>query len=417
MLSTKVKSIRKTGRNLLGLGFWVHAFYATKLFQLPEKLIPHPPPYELTILLIATIFYYSLLGEFEWLAIAGDALYVYLWPCIIAYKTAWGLIKAAYRFIRPRIVFRSPGLISQPLAPRPPIAVKEPAKAEEKKEETRSALGWAIKPFTEFTFLWALIALASHYKPLVGLSLLIAFWGAGASIYSLWNFLSDTSLWIEKLKGNFASQIANYIGQVLAWQEISNFEEITKAANALKMLEAIFAFIAENKAFLSKITTALAVFISVIFYFYISFLSSCIYIALAKLQGIPWVWGEAFVTALYIPFAYTNLPKNVPILLTGGLQAIAFTLIGWNIFIRHLNTRFERIALAASELRGSFEDNILRVKLRSIQEEAAKIASAVAPLPGTIDAISANSRDPVVETSAPSRPRNGFRQKPSKRRR
>jgi hypothetical protein len=37
-----------------------------------------------------------------------------------------------------------------------------------------------------------------------------------------------------------------------------------------------------------------------------------------------------------------------------------------------MKSRFERIALAASELRGSFEDRVLRVKFSLIQEQAAK---------------------------------------------
>jgi hypothetical protein len=180
------------------------------------------------------------------------------------------------------------------------------------------------------------------------------------------------------------------------------------------MLEAIFAFIAENKNFLSKFTTVLATVISVIFYFYISFLSSCVYIGAAKLQGISWAWADAFVTSLYIPFAYTNLPKNVPIQLIGGLQPIAFTLIGWNIFIRHLNTRFERIALAASELRSSFEDNVLRVKLTLIQQQAAKMA-ILAPSPGNIHTVTADAPDAKVMERAPLQTRQGFRQRSSKR--
>jgi len=270
------------------------------------------------------------------------------------------------------------------------------------------------KAISGFTILWALVALSSHYKPLVCVSLCIALWGAGASIYQLWNFSSDTSTWIERLKGGFANRIAIHIGQVLAWQELSNFDEVTKAANALKMLEAIFAFIAENKKLLSKISTAFAAVISVFFYFYISFLSSCVYIGVAKLQDISWSWADAFVTSLYIPFAYTNLPKNVLIQLIGGLQAIAFTLIGWNIFIRHLNSRFERIALAASELRSSFEDNVLRVKLALIQQQATKMV-IVAPSPGAIQTVTAEASDPKVMDRTPSQPRKGFRQKPSKR--
>jgi hypothetical protein len=90
------------------------------------------------------------------------------------------------------------------------------------------------------------------------------------------------------------------------------------------------------------------------------------------MQGIIWTWPESFVNALYIPFAFSNLPRNFPIQLVGGLQAVAVTLLGWNIFFRHLNNRFERIAVAASELRGAFEDRVLQVKFALLKEQAAK---------------------------------------------
>ena len=149
MERSKTKTIRRVGRNVLGLGFWVHALYATQLFRLPENLIPHLPPYVLTILLIVTISYYSLLGEFEWLAIAGDILYVYLWPCIVLYKAIWLSIKSLYKFIRPKLVLRSPGLIAAQVPQRPPIEAQEKSDSKKKPDESRSVLEWVLKPFRD----------------------------------------------------------------------------------------------------------------------------------------------------------------------------------------------------------------------------------------------------------------------------
>jgi hypothetical protein len=318
-------------------------------------------------------------------------------------------VKYCYKYLRARLVVTSPGLIVRPVAAKP---AAEPKKTDPRPDPpTPSTLSRVLAPFTQFILLWALIILTAKNKALICFAVLITLGGSGTAIYRLWDLMADTSSWIEKLKGGFARQIATNIARVRAWEEVSDLDEITKAANGLKMLESIFTFIADNKRFLAKVTTILAALTSAAFYCYISLLFSCVYFGMAKIEGIHWHWSAAFVDSLYMPFAFTNLP-SVPIQFLGGLQAVAIALIGWNIFVRHLNTRFERIAVAASELRESFEDKVLRLKLTLIQKKATETNRSSVETPGIVATVAAEA--PLTASGQPLQ-RKGFRQKKRRR--
>lgn len=414
MALTKTKTLRKIVRDILAFCFWMHAFYATNLVHLPAFLSFQPPNYLYSFLLVLLIGFYSLLSEYEWFSVLADAFYIYLWPCIVAIRVSWLTVKRLYKFFRSNVVIKSPELIVRPVRTN---ALPQNQETPNKPVETRSVLEWIAKPFMEFSVLWALLILITSNKFVIVLSSLVALFCAGRSIYELWGFAADASSWIEKLKGRFAEQIATNIGKIRAWEEVTQLDEITNAANALKMLESIFAFIAENKKFLARTTTALAAIVSVVFYCYFSFLTACLYVGLAKLQGISWPWSQSLVTSLYMPFAFTNLPRNFPMQFIGGLQAVAVTLVGYNIFFRHLNSRFERIAVAATELRGSFEDKVLRVKFSFIQEQVSR-AQAIVASPGVLENVAASAKDTVFPASEVSSvngtTRKGFRQQRQK---
>ena len=374
MTFRKTRRVRRVIREALAMLFWLHALYATHLVRLSAQVHLHAPSFFYTLLLLLVIAFYSLLSEYEWLSVAADSLYIYLWPCIAFVKASWLIVKALYRYIRSNVVFQSPGLIVRP-SPKidSPVKTDEP----EKVIEARSLVRWFAKPFTEFSVLWSVLILTTENKTLTLIACGVALFSAGRALYELWDLTADSPSWIEKLKRAFADRIAIHIGQIRAWEEMSQLEEVTKAANAVKMLECIFVFIVDNKKFLHRSTILLASIVSIVFYFYISFVFACLYVGLANVQHITWTLSDSFVNSLYMPFAFTNLPRNFPIQFLGGLQALAVTLLGWNIFFRHLNSRFEKIAIAASELRHSFEDKVLRVKLSVIQEQTSKLASAV----------------------------------------
>jgi hypothetical protein len=227
-----------------------------------------------------------------------------------------------------------------------------------------------LRPLTQFGFLWAILILSINNRAFIFVASVIALMSAGRAIYNLWDLLADTSSWVDKLKVGLAQQMQLKIAAIHKWNENSDPEKITNDVNTLKIYESAFSFIADNRDFLTKFTIAVATIITVPFYCYISLMFSLTYFGIAKVQGISWSWPTALSVAMYMPFAYTDLPHSFVIRMLGGLQGIAVTVMGWNIVVRNLGGRFERIVRAAIELREPFEKIDYRTKMTRISEAA-----------------------------------------------
>jgi hypothetical protein len=170
------------------------------------------------------------------------------------------------------------------------------------------------------------------------------------------------------VKDAFAKLIEGFISVITQWDESSGIDDVKKAANSLKLYASVLNFIADNRVLLSRWAFAIAIGISIPFYCYISFLFSCVYYGIGKLQGITFPWPRALLDSLYIPFAWTDLPDSFPIRLIAGLHAIVIGFLGWNLFARHLGERLEHITVAASQLRGPLQDEAVKVRLSKIGE-------------------------------------------------
>ena len=125
--------------------------------------------------------------------------------------------------------------------------------------------------------------------------------------------------------------------------------------------------------------------LSIPFYLYISFLFSCIYAGIAKIQGLSsaYPWTLALSDALFIPFAFTDLPRSFALRGVGGLHAIAISLLGYNLFTRNLSVRFNKLATAATEMRSPFADGLLRAKIKTIELAATSSPQGVSAVRST----------------------------------
>lgn len=370
----KAHPIRRWVRELLSVSFWFHALCGAHIApKLADYISVSVTRSIYNGLLLSFILYYSWLTTKGWLSACFDLAYIYVWPFIRASQALWKASRWFYRFFKAHTVAAPVGLITVPATTvsqiaadaetnKPTIkeAVDQYKSARKKKEPSLRAR--LLRPFNKFALLWAILLLSLTNRFCIALVLLVTLYGASKAVYALWDLLSDTSSWIEKLKSGFATQFADKMRQIREWEETVDPEALTKEINGLKVYESVFAFISANRNFLARCTTAAAVAITVPFYTYVSFLFASVYVGAAHLAHIQLQWTDALIDSLYIPFAFTDLPHNPVIRSVAGLQAIAITLMGWNVFFRHLGGRFERLATAAEELRLKFDDETYRSK-------------------------------------------------------
>jgi hypothetical protein len=157
------------------------------------------------------------------------------------------------------------------------------------------------------------------------------------------------------------------IKAVLDWDGASSSANIRNAFNALKLYGAVLNFISDNSAVLASWAFTISVVVSVPFYCYVSFLFSCVYFGIAKVAALRLTLPEAFVDSLFMPFAWSALPANLPIRFIGGLQATCVSIVGYNILFRHLGNQLDRIAKAADSLHHPLVDESFKLGMGRVE--------------------------------------------------
>jgi hypothetical protein len=386
--------IRKYIREILTISFWLHAVCVYQLIPYLSKPIPaawYASAYNTA--LITFILYYSYFSDSGWLSVTWDLLYVYVWPFLFAWKILWNGCKGAYHFFKTQTILPRVGLIVATPAQAPPQPQEGTSLGKSLQDlgahlkQVRTERRWTklqrtLRPLTQFALLWSILILSLRSKPLIVIASLVTLVGAFRAVYGLWNLLSGTSDWLDKLRSGLATQLSSRIRQVREWEEAAGPEVITADVNSLKIFESIFTFIAENRTFLSKCTMGVAALVTVPFYVYVSVLFAAVYVGIARVGGIGFPWTTSITCSLYIPFAFTDLPHSLIIRLIAGLQAIAVTVMGWNIFFRQLSSKFNSVAGVATEFRENFQEETYRRKLAivaSLTSRASTVADQKKP--------------------------------------
>jgi hypothetical protein len=368
----KAHPVRKIIREALAISFWFHALCAFHLVYIRSFAIP--PEMTLHVynaVLFGFIIYFSYFSDSGWLSVIWDVLYIYLWPLRTAWRICVMAFKAIYQFMKSHSTFPRVGLIVAPVVEvNPRVAESKSLReswseylTEKRKARVINNLKRALRPINQFAFLWAILILTLQYPPLIVIASIVTLAGAFRAVYNLWNLLSSTSKWIGKLHGGLATQISAKIRQVGEWEEAVGPEPIRNEVNSLKMFESVFTYISDNREFLSKCTMGVAALITIPFYLYISLLFSSVYVGIAHLEHINLSWTTSIIDSLYVPFAFTDFPHNNAIRFVAGLQAVALTAMGWNIFFRHLSGKFNEVAVAAAEFRSTMQDENYRQKI------------------------------------------------------
>lgn len=354
---------------MLSLSLWVNLFLLFHPASKAISLIP-VPRYAYNSALVCFILYYSYLSDRGWLSVLWDCLFVYAYPFILLKRFAWLFTKNAWLYLKSNTEIPKASLISPtPIA----AAVQKPVATQpEKSQQKSSILQFSLRPLLRFTVLWSLLIFSVSYKPLLALISAICVFAAAKALWQLQDVLSDTSSWTRQLRGSFGKQMEEQIAKIASWQEGSDSADAVSSVNVLRVWQVTFAFIEDNKALLSRLTWYAAILITVPFYLYTSYLFGISYLAIAKMQSLQWTLSSAFIDSLYLPFAFTELPHSFAIRGLAGLQAVAISIIGYNVFVKHLSGKFEGLVQAAHELRGPLLAEPVIVKSKLIEDHVAE---------------------------------------------
>ena len=359
MSITKANPVRKVVRSFLAAYFWLRPLIGVSHLHFPTGWLAFYHRVSPDAFLLLFIAYYALLSEGGWWAVALDLVYVYLWPLFLL----WLCVKhSSIRLYR--------AFIKSEFAPKIEILKKnlpnDPAQEVVKSWSFREILfgdrmvARIVRPFSQFILLWALLILNSSNRIIIMVALAVIAVGAIKIVRNLVMFLSDAGSWILKFKSNFTLQVAENIAKVRAYTQGSDPDPLRGAANILHTYEIVFRYLAEKKDRLARWTLVVSILITVPFYLYLSLIFTSIYLGVARLNHIVWSWTDALTTAIFIPFAFTDLPHNLWIRLIGGLQALTVTVLGYTVLFRRIQYAVQQMSQVASELHAPLSDEDLK---------------------------------------------------------
>lgn len=376
-MSNLLASVRRVVRFFAASVIWLHAL---ALLSLPRPSIRewaanvHLNVYEASIIFLLALL--SVLWSYGLTKFALDLTYIYFFPLILLYYLA-RLGYHFFRFITRLFWPNEPTAREQdnPLEVSPSIPIPAPPLAEKKEGKlfTWESL-WlnASRPFRQFTILWCLLLLLSSNTWLIRGALVIVIFHLFRTIGRILRITVFSITWLAQLEERLKRWGENLIAVVLAGSKRTEIEKDIELKNAVVSLSALRIGIAalKERRRLAQFVLALGLLVFVVVYFYLSLLFAFAYYGLARVQAVPYSWGEAFVTSVFIPLMVGDLPRNVWLKSLGGLHAVFVVLLGIGTVVGYLQRKLDSLRDAAETLSTVLEKDEVR---RTVQELSAKL--------------------------------------------
>lgn len=367
-MTALLKWIRRLARFSLATALWLNALFLLRFT--PPRLSPlavrlHLNLGETTVLVLIVSF--SVLISYGVKNLLVDALYIYFFPFILLFL----VIRLAYRF--GRIFFRTNKplkaveVAQTALAPsqlQTPTVVGAPRKRQILDRIRREIL----RPFLQFTLLWALLLLLTSHRWLLMTALIIVLAHlartlikvSALAVFSI-KGLSQLEVrikgWAEKLieKAILASRQAEDTQDVRqAWISISGLQLGVKLFQYRQA-------VAQGVIFLSVLLFGAI-------YTYMALLFSFAYYGIARVEGVTYGWADAFVTSIFIPFQFPDLPHNIYIKVLAGIHCVFVLGVGAGTVFGYLQRKVNSLYSVAEFLNQRFQDDELRTSVQVLTE-------------------------------------------------
>lgn len=208
-----------------------------------------------------------------------------------------------------------------------------------------------LRPFRGFFFLWCLLLIFTTHKFILWLSFAIVVIHLIRRIYQvfMWCFFSGPFLakigqgLLKVLDQPLASLAAFATGKASQSQEMKNLKR------QLELWENILTFLKN-----SPLMTRWAWFLAIVFvgcvHLYFSVLFSFVYYGIGRITAIALSWFESLVSSIFIPLAYSDLPRTLPIRIASYVHATLVVFIGIGTIVNFLQRRLQSVRKAADEL-------------------------------------------------------------------
>jgi hypothetical protein len=367
--------VRKLTRFVLAILLWLNALLLLKVT--PPSLAPlairiHLGLGEVTILtLIATS---SVLLSYGWKNILVDMLYLYFFPFVLLYYFIRVTFWAGSCFVKafsPTSPSQPPpgsALTIQGQGTGPTVSNPQPQVIGERTFSVRNIFRHSLRPFFQFTLLWSLLLLLASHRWLLWAALIIVLAHLARTLFKVLVLAVFSIKGLSQLEDRIKKYAENLITKILNAGQIEPTQDLRQAWMSISGLQLAIALL-RNRQRAVQWMIFIAVLVFGAIYLYIAVLFGFAYYGVARIQLIPYSWGEAFVTSLFILFEVGALPHNIWIQCLGGIHCLFVIMIGAGTIFGYLRKKIDSVYKAADFLNSRFQDEEIRRKIELLNEK------------------------------------------------
>jgi len=366
---------RRLGRFVLAGILWLHALFLLH-FEPPHfswlALRLHLTASETIV--FALLVALSLLTSYGIWRFLLDVLYIYLFPFVLLFllaKYGFLLLLKLNRFLRSPGQSASLTVTAQETQASAEIqAAGGNSKRGPRARPTWSEIGrFLSRPFRKFTVLWCFLVLVTTHSLLLKIGLAIVLVHIAYKIATIFRITLFSADVMSKLEAAIGQSVDTLLAKIaFVTPDTEPTVELRGTWNGLSGMRAGLMFL-QNPRFVSRWAVFLGVAYLGCIYGYLAFLFSFAYYGVARVQTLNYTWPDALVEALFIPFAYTDLPHNIWIKLVGGIHGTVVVLIGAGTILNYVIRKAQQLQRVAAVLSERFTEVDVRERLLILEQK------------------------------------------------
>lgn len=331
--------LRRTARGVLAWMFWLHAIGVTHLIRFHLSLTEVQRAEFIEGVLFAFIFTYSILAANGWWSLLFDLAYIIAYPAWVVIRLLWKLIKQTVK---------SPIFDSFRSAATTAAAAVDDGHIS---QETSTSLQWlrekCLRPFQNFAVAWCLITLTSSNQIIKIVGLCALFGTLARLIYSFVVFVHGSVGFLGRMEERLRIQVEAAFDKVL--NTSPETPDFLSHVRVLKFLVGVFRRFSKRES-LEAFMRTLTLCTAGPYYLYLSILFGFFYYGVSTVSGHDWALSDAIVTAIAIPFSFTDLPHESVIRLVAWIQCLLPLFVGFETLLRRMDEKTQALVLLASRL-------------------------------------------------------------------
>ncbi len=376
-MRTALGTIRRATRFAVAAALWLHAIFMVRVA--PPRFTGLATWLHLTG---AEVFIFILLAAFTLLATYGygrlfwDILYIYFFPFVLLFilgRWVFFALVAINKFCSAGLpagetVLAIPGIsVAGATGPGPPGAEAAP---KAKWKFTWNGLFVVLsRPLRRFTFLWCILLVLTTHSGLLEFALAVVLIHIVFALVAVLRVTVFSAGLLSKLEANIKQQAETLLSKIAF---VTRDSEVTPDlrntwtnASGIRMGLLVF----QNRQLVSRWAVVLGSAFLGCVHIYMALLFSFAYYGIARVQSIAFTWPDAFVTSIFIPFAFGDLPRNPWLKFVGGIQCTTIVAVGAGTVINYLTRKVQDLQRVAMHLNERFADAEVRDRLLILDEK------------------------------------------------